>query len=216
MQKTVPERGVGRGHVPELCPHPASGRPQNSGEMEKQLLLSDAGVASYIPPAAKSSLDAGEQLRDAGRGNAGHPPLPPSSSASPPARILHCHPHPEPPQQDQRAAQTEGLMPTQPHSGCLCTGPAVPGCERRAEGDLGRGGVPLCWGLQPGSAAQPDLLSQAVQSHQPQRQRGVSFLLHHIRVFLKTSSGITVGSPLCHHLEALAVPSLTSSQSYCL
>lgn len=65
-------------HGPELCPPPASRRPQNSGEMEKQLLLSDAGVASYIPPAAKSSLETGEQLRDAGRGDAAQPPLPPS------------------------------------------------------------------------------------------------------------------------------------------
>lgn len=66
------------GHVPELCPPLASGRPQNSREIEKQLLLSVAGVASYILPAAKSSLETGEQLRDAGRGDAAQPPLPPT------------------------------------------------------------------------------------------------------------------------------------------
>lgn len=163
-----------------------------------------SGVASYIPPAAKSSLETGEQLRDAGRGDAAQPPLPPA--ALPPALPLLLHgSHAATLSQSHHSRTTEqprhrgkGLMPaqpfqhqiwvqmflqtrtaTQPHSGCLwCRA----GCELRAEGALGEVGVLLRWGLMAGSAAQPDLLSQAVQSHQPQRQHGVSFLLCHIQM----------------------------------
>lgn len=45
---------------------------------------------------------------------------------------------------------------------------------------------------------------------------GFLFSLPRTHSFFKTASGITAGSPPCHHLEALAVPSLTSSQSCCL
>lgn len=85
-------------------------------------------------------------------------------------------------------------MPTQPHSGCLwCRA----GCELRAGGYVGEVGVLLCWGLVPGSAAQPDLLSGAVQSHQPQRQHGLSFLLCHVQMSSHKPALGSARGPLC-------------------